>query len=272
MSVQKNNSVEFSREFYNIFKSLTFSKCVLGKNLVFRKVNDKVVCGRFDENSKNVYFYLIMDEYTFRFPEENITFNDFSLFLDCCRRQGFTKDTSFKVRRATDRKGFDVVEIFNAKTSISYRLYDPNAYPDDMGFLEELDPDNLDPEMFSFDITDDEISEITEICTTKHFECETFHFMKKKDCLIMCFNGPNDMDYKVRIASDRIANFDNINVGEEIKFSFNSFQMMSQIGVGFKMALLNDADNFNMLSYAEINVDNQQIKSYMFSPSRISND
>jgi hypothetical protein len=270
--LQTNKSVEFSREFFNIFKSLTYSRCSLGTNLVFRKVDDKVVCGRFDEASKNVYFYMIMDEYSFRFPDDTITFNNFSLFLDSCKRQGFNKDNSFKIRRLIDKKGFDAVEMYNSTSSISYRLYDANAYPDDMGFLEELDPNNLDPVMFSFDMSPEEIADIEDICTTKNFSCESFFFIKKKDCLVIDFIGPNDMEYKLRITSDRIDGFDNINIGEEIKFSFSSFPMMNQVGIPYKISLLHSDDNYNVLNYGELKVENQTIQSYLFSPSKVSNE
>lgn len=272
MAVAKNTTVEMSKEFYNLFKSLTFSKCVLGRSLVFRKVDDYIVCGRFDEYSKNVFFYLIFDEYSFKFPEDVITFNDFAVFLDACKRQGFGSDKSFKIRRVTDKKGFDVVEMFNSQTSMAYRLYNPNAYPDDIGFTEDVDTTMLDPMMFSFNMTSNAITDLTEICQSKHFECDTFHFIKKNDCIIMCFNGPNDLDYKLRIAEADIEGFANITIGEEIKFSFSCFQMMNQVGTDYKLSILNQDENFNMLCESEIALDNQKIKSIMFAPSKVSNE
>lgn len=267
-----NTAIEFSPEFFNLFKSLTYSRCVLGKSLVFRKIDDKIVCGRFDEYSKNVFFYMIFDEYTFRFPGDTITFNDFSVFLDACKRQGYGSNQSFKVRRNTDKKGFDVTDIYNSDSSMSYRLYNANAYPDDMGFLEEVDLTALDPEMFSFNITRETIDNINEICTSRHFECETFSFSKKSDLIVMCFNGPNDLDYKIKLKKDEVTNFDNINIGEEIKFSYSCFQMMNQIGTDYKISILNQDDNFNILCSAEITKENQIINSILFAPSRISND
>ena len=215
---------------------------------------------------------MTFDEYTFKFPGDNITFNDFSVFLDASKRQGFNSNETFKVRRVVDKKGFDVVELVNSQTAMSYRLYNPNAYPDDMAFMEDIDPDNLDPVMFSFKATREAIADITEICQSKHFECETFHFSVKGDNLIMCFNGPNDLDYKIRLSKSEVTNFDNITVAEEIKFSFSCFQMMNQIGSDYTLSLLSDGDNFNMHCYSEIVVGNQVIKSTLLSPSRISND
>lgn len=270
--VTKNTKVEISKELYNIFKSLTFSRCVLGKSLVFRKVDDYIACGRFDEVSKNVYFYMTFDEFSFKFPGDNITFNDFSVFLDACKRQGFNSDATFNIRRVADRKDNDVVNISNSQTSMSYKLYNPNAYPNDMGFMEDVDASVLDPEMFSFNATSQAIQDITEICQSKHFECETFHFSKKPDCVVMCFNGPKDLDYKIKIDKSDIVGFDKIEIGEEIKFSFSCFQMMNQIGTDYKISLLNEGDNYNILCYSEIATGNQVIKSTLLSPSRISND
>ena len=267
-----NNSVEFSKEFFNIFKSLTFSKCVLGANLVFRKIGDKVVCGRFDQKSKNVYFYMIMDEYSFRFPNDNITFNNFYLFLDSCARQGFGRDASFKIRRTIDKHGYDIVEMFNSKASISCKLYDANAYPDDLGFLEEIDPDSFDPEMFSFEMQPEEISDIVDICTNKNVDSDSYYFTKKKDCLIITFCSQKDMEYKLRITSDRIIGFDNIEIGPEYRFGFTSFAMMEQIGQPFKIALLHQDDNYNISCSSVLKVDNQEILSYLYASSKISND
>ena len=270
--VEQSKSLEFSREFYNIFKSLTFTKCVLGKNLVFRKVDDIISCTRFDETTKNVFFSLTMDEYSFKFPEDTITFNDFSVFLDACKRQGYGNDPTFKMRRIIDKNGFDIVEIHNNKSSMSYKLYNPDSYPDEMGFLEKFDRSRLDPEMFSFELTNQEIEDIVDICTGKNFKCETFNFALKKNCIVLSFNSAKDLEYKIKIESDKINGFDNINIGEELKFNFGCFDMMSQLGVDYKISVLNLDDNFNVLCSATIKYENQIIESSLVSPSRISND
>jgi len=266
-----DKTVEISKEFFNILASLNV-KNVLGNSLVFRKTEDGAVCCRFDEDSKNVFFYLMFDEYSFKFPGDQITFNNSAVFLDACKRQGFLKDPTFKLARTVDKKGYDILQIYNKKSSMAYKLYDPKAYPDEIGFMEELSLEDLDPVSFSFKLTSKEIEDITDRCQSRHFECDTFYFIKKADCLVLCFTGPNDLDYKIRIEKADITNFDSIDIGEEIKFSFNCFSLMSQIGLDYELALLSSNDNNNILCSAKYAEGNQIITSLLFASSRISNE
>lgn len=266
----QDKTVTISKEFFKILASLN-SK-VLGRSLVFRKTDEGHVCCRFDENSKNVFFYLNFDEYSFNFPGDNITFNDISIFLDACKRQGYLKDPTFKISRVENKKGDDILQIHNKKSSISYRLYNPNAYPEEIGFLEDFDISYLDPISFTLKLTNKQIEEITEICQTRHFECDTFNFIQKPDSLIMCFNGPNDLDYKIKFDKDEVINFDNIDISSDVKFSFNCFSLMNQVGLDYEVSLLNKDDNNNILCSAELIDGDQKIKSYMVASSRISSE
>lgn len=266
-----DKTVEISKEFFNILAALNV-KSVLGSSLVFRKTDDGFVCSRFDEDSKNVFFYLVFDEYSFKFPGDQITFNNYAVFLDACKRQGFLKDPTFKIARMVDKKGYDVLQIHNKKSSMSYKLYDPNAYPEEIGFLEDISIEDLDPVSFSFELTSKEIEDIADRCQSRHFECDTFYFIKKPDCLVLCFTGPNDLDYKIRIEKADIINFDAIDIGEEIKFSFNCFTLMNQIGLNYSLSLLSKDDNNNILCSAQLTEGNQVIKSLLFASSRISNE
>ena len=263
--------VEISKELFNILSSLNVRN-VLGKSLVFRKTDDGCTCTRFDEETKNVFFSLIFDEYSFRFPGDQITFNDYSVFLDAVKRQGFLKDPTFRMTRTADKKGNDVLQISNKKSSMSYKLYNPNAYPDDMGFLEEISIENLDPIQFSFNMNRTTIAEIAERCQSRFFECDYFYFIKKPECLVMCFTGPHDLDYKIKLEKDEVEGFDNIDIGEEIKFSFNCFTLMNQIGFDYKLSLLSKDDNNNMLCHSVVTFENQTVNSLILSPSKFSNE
>lgn len=260
-----------SKEFYDIFAGLMV-KNVLGKSMCFRKLDDYYVCCRWDEETSNVFFYLMFDEYSFRFPGDEMTVNNFQVVLESCKRQGFLKDPSFKMNRVVDKKGDDVLQIYNKKSSMSCRLYSTKAYPDELGFTEEVDFTDLDPVMFSFDLTAKEIQEIVDICNGKLFECTYFNFSLKADCIVMCFTGPHDIDYKIRIEKDRVKDFDKIEIGEEFKFNFNCFTIMDQLGLDYNVAVRSLDDNYNVHCNAELTVGNQVIKSLIISPSKVSNE
>jgi len=281
MAVDK--SVTLSKELFKIFASLNV-KNVLGKTIAIRKTDDGHACARFDEGSKNVFFYLLFDEYSFNFPNNEICFNDIGVFLEICKRQGFGKDPTFKMSRMADKRGGDIIQVYNKKSAMTYRLYNLNAYPEDIGLAEDLTVktvgtnvsdivvDDVDPESFSILLTASEIDDISDCCNNQHFKCDTFYFSKKTDCLVLCFTGPNDMEYRLRIERERINNFDKIDVGEEIKFGFNCFSMMAQIGWDYKISLLNQDSHYNVLCTSQLIVDNQSIKSVMLASSRVSNE
>jgi hypothetical protein len=126
--------------------------------------------------------------------------------------------------------------------------------------------------MFSFDLTAKEIQDIVEICSGKLFECTYFHFSLKPDCIVLCFTGPHDIDYKIRIEKDRINDFDKIEIGEELKFNFNCFTLMDQLGFDYNIAVRSLDDNYNVHCNAELKVGNQVIRSLITSPSKVSNE
>lgn len=267
----KNNIVEISKELYETLAEVA-TKNILGNALCFRNTDDGVLCTRFDEKTSSVFFSLLLNEYSFRFPGEHITFSNIGVFLEGCKRQGFLKDPSFKMTRSHDKKGYDVLQITNSKSSMACKIYNPSAFPDDIGFLEELDIDEVDPEMFSFKMTSKQINEINEVCSNRFFECDLFNFIVKSDCVIMYFTGPKDIDYKIRIDKSEITGFDKIDIGEEIKFNYKCFLLMDHMAIDYVISVRNEDDNYNVFCMGETITGNQHMKSIITSPSKIQND
>lgn len=257
----QSDSVKISKVLVKLISEL--GRTSLGKSFLFNKYKDKIITCKRDEKSKSIFFQLVMDNYSFSFPEKNIAFKDISTFFRLCELQGLVVDPSFIMDRLV-QNSIDGINIANSHSELFYKLSNPESttFDADDGYGMYESCENSDPTVFTFDLTKEEITNIFSI--TQEIEPTRFNFKKVGHDTYIHFKG--NYTYSRKISTNIVD--PKFVIDEDISFKYAVFEYMKKCDQGFSFEYLYSEDNNNLRMKSQIAIENEVINIMFESPSR----